>query len=102
MKEREAEMKKFDKDGDGKLNDEERAAAFAARLESDPEMKKKVLEKFDEDKDGKLSDEELKKAAAARRGPPPGGPGEGQGPKPKEGEGRVPKPKAKEAPKGAN
>ena len=42
---------KFDKDGDGKLNDDEKAEAKAAR-------KKEMLEKFDADKDGKLNDDE--------------------------------------------
>ncbi len=55
-------LKKFDKDGDGKLSDEEKAAWKAAR---DGE-KKAMLEKYDADKDGKLSDEE-KAAAKAER-----------------------------------
>lgn len=46
-------LKEFDKDGDGKLNDEERKAMQEAGH-------KKLLEKFDTDKDGKLSDEERK------------------------------------------
>ena len=49
-----AALKKFDKDGDGKLNDEEKAAWKAAREAE----KKAMLEKYDTDKDGKLSDEE--------------------------------------------
>ncbi|OGV70281.1 MAG: hypothetical protein A2283_00265 [Lentisphaerae bacterium RIFOXYA12_FULL_48_11] len=48
-------LEKFDKDKDGKLSDEEKEAAKNARKD---EMKKKMLEKFDKDKDGKLSDEE--------------------------------------------
>jgi len=51
-------IKEFDKDGDGKLNEEERAAAKAAH-------EKKMLEKFDTDKDGKLSDDERAAAKAA-------------------------------------
>lgn len=51
-------LKKYDKDGDGKLSEEEKAAWKAAR---EAEHKAK-LEKYDTDKDGKLSDEE--KAAA--------------------------------------
>ncbi len=50
---REMMMKKFDKDGDGKLNDEERKALMDDR--------KKMMEKFDADGDGKLSDEERAK-----------------------------------------
>ena len=67
-------MKKFDKDGDGKISDEEKAAikkAFEAR-------KAAFMKKFDKDGDGKLSDEEkaaIKKAFEARmkghrKGPP--------------------------------
>lgn len=47
-------LKKFDKDGDGKLNDEEMAAWKSAR-ESE---KKAMLEKYDTNKDGKLDDAE--------------------------------------------
>jgi uncharacterized protein YqeY len=53
---REEILKKFDKDGDGKLNDEEKAAAKV-------EMEKKrgeMLKEFDKDGDGKLSDDERK------------------------------------------
>jgi len=63
---REEILKKFDKDGDGKLNDEEKAAAKAAKAE----MEKQMLEKYDKDKDGKLSDEEkaeMKKVMAERK-----------------------------------
>ncbi len=51
-------LEKFDADKDGKLNDEERAAAKAARGEREGKMKKEMLEKFDADKDGTLSDAE--------------------------------------------
>lgn len=51
-------LEKFDKDGDGKLNEEERKAARAARGEMDGARKKEMLKKFDTDGDGKLSDEE--------------------------------------------
>jgi hypothetical protein len=47
-------LKRFDKDGDGKLNDEEAAAWKAAR---DAE-KKAMLEKYDADKNGKIDDAE--------------------------------------------
>ena len=49
---------KFDKDGDGKLNDDEKAEARAARGEMEAARKKEMLEKFDADKDGKLNDDE--------------------------------------------
>ena len=49
-----AAQKVFDKDADGKLNEEEAAAYKAARKAE----KKAQLEKYDADKDGKLSEEE--------------------------------------------
>lgn len=59
-------IKQFDKDGDGKLNAEERAEAekaLAAKKQKFEEMRKKhaqkIMEKFDKDKDGKLNQEEL-------------------------------------------
>ena len=51
-------LKKFDKDGDGKLNEEERAA-WKAHMAAEHKAK---LEKYDTDKDGVLSAHE--KAAA--------------------------------------
>lgn len=55
-------FKKYDKDGDGKLNDEEKAA-----LKADREAQHKALiEKYDTDKDGKLSAEEKAAAKADR------------------------------------
>jgi hypothetical protein len=53
-------IKKFDKDGDGKLNAEERKEAQAARTKLREANRKKALERFDADKDGKLSEEERK------------------------------------------
>jgi len=53
-------LKEFDKDGDGKLNEEEAKAARQARQAKAEEARKKALEKYDTDKDGKLSDEERK------------------------------------------
>jgi hypothetical protein len=53
-------VKEFDKDGDGKLSDEEAKAAREARQAKAEEARKKMLEKYDTDKDGKLSDEERK------------------------------------------
>lgn len=63
-------LEKFDADGDGKLNKEEREAAKAARGERMKERKQEMLEKFDKDGDGELNDEE--KAAmkeAMKKGP---------------------------------
>lgn len=45
---------RFDKDGDGKLSQQEREAAKAARKNT----RAKILERFDTDKDGKLSEAE--------------------------------------------
>jgi hypothetical protein len=59
---------KFDKDGDGKLNDDEKAAMKAAM----EERRKEMLTKFDKDGDGKLNEEERK---AAREAGGFGGPG---------------------------
>ena len=53
---REEMVKKFDKDGDGKLSDEEKAAAKTEMEAKRAEMHKE----FDKDGDGKLSDEERK------------------------------------------
>ena len=68
-------IKKFDADGDGKLNEEERAKAREAfrkrqgdRQPGGPrgaDFRKKLLEKFDADGDGKLSEEERAKAREA-------------------------------------
>ena len=49
-------IEKFDKNGDGKLDEAERKAAAAAR-------KAEFLKKFDKDGDGKISPEEKKAAA---------------------------------------
>jgi Ca2+-binding EF-hand superfamily protein len=48
------DLKKYDKDGDGQLSQEERTAMREAR-------QKEMLEKYDADKDGKLNEEETKK-----------------------------------------
>lgn len=67
-------LKKFDKDGDGKLSDDEKAAAkefVKAHREEWKERRqdrhKKILEKFDKDGDGKLSDDEKGAAKEARK-----------------------------------
>ena len=53
---REEMMKKFDKDGDGKLSDDEKAEIRKAMANRKPPAR--ILEKFDKDGDGKLSDDE--------------------------------------------
>jgi len=59
-----AMMKRFDKDGDGKLNDQEKVAADAFKKEADARHAE-ILKKFDKDGDGKLSDDEKKAAREA-------------------------------------
>lgn len=73
-------LQKFDKNGNGQLEPDEREAAKEAmqkRREQgggqgkegagpDPERRKKLLEKFDKDGDGKLSESERAEAKAAR------------------------------------
>ena len=60
-------LKEFDKDGDGKLSDEETKAMREAMQARRAEAEKKELEEFDKDKDGKLSEEERKAAQEARQ-----------------------------------
>ncbi|MBK1882578.1 EF-hand domain-containing protein [Luteolibacter pohnpeiensis] len=60
-------LKKFDKDGDGKLSDEERKAMRAERQAEAEKMRKENLEKYDANKDGKLDEEETKKMREDRR-----------------------------------
>ena len=81
---REAMLKRFDKDGDGKLSEDEKAELRKARQERSgdrPErkrgwsrdgdsdrhkaMREKLLKEFDKDGDGELSDEEKKAAREA-------------------------------------
>jgi len=59
-----AMMKRFDKDGDGKLNDQEKVAADAFKKEADARHAE-LTKKFDKDGDGKLSDDERKAAREA-------------------------------------
>ena len=49
-------IKKFDKDGDGKLSEEEKAEIRKSMANRKPPAH--IIEKFDKDGDGKLSDEE--------------------------------------------
>jgi Ca2+-binding EF-hand superfamily protein len=69
---REEVMKKFDKDGDGKINEEEKAELRKKMAERGAGRKVPpfILEKFDKDGDGKLSEDEraeARKAMEARR-----------------------------------
>jgi Ca2+-binding EF-hand superfamily protein len=73
-------IEKFDKDGDGQLNEAEREAAKAAmearRDKEDGQFRDKLLKRFDADGDGKISDAEREAAKEAR--PDRGGKGDGQ------------------------
>lgn len=51
-------IKQFDKDGDGKLNDQERAAMMEARKEQMEKMRLAREKEFDKNGDGKLDDAE--------------------------------------------
>ena len=64
-------LKRFDKDGDGKLNDAERGAAKKAHEErggqpggADGKLREEILKRFDKNNDGKLNEEER---AAAKK-----------------------------------
>ncbi len=66
-------LKKYDKDGDGKLSDEERQA-----MKDDIETRRKaLLEKYDANKNGKLDPDEMKAAREAGEEIPPAGRGPG-------------------------
>lgn len=82
---RQKALQKFDKNGNGQLDPDEREAAKEAMQKrreqgggkgpagqgaGDPERRQKLLEKFDRDGDGKLSETEktAAKEARARRG----------------------------------
>ncbi|MAN36419.1 MAG: hypothetical protein CMI21_02155 [Opitutae bacterium] len=84
---REEVMKKFDKDGDGKLSESERAE-LRKTMEA---RRKEFMAKFDKDGDGKLNEEERKAAMAARPKPGEGRPegkGKPRGPGDKKGKGK--------------
>lgn len=66
-------LKQFDKDGDGKLSDEERKAMQAEFQKRNPQAAarmQEMMKKFDKDGDGKLNDEERKAAMEARAAAP--------------------------------
>lgn len=68
---REDVLKRFDQDGDGKLNDAERQAAREERrgqwAEKRGPMREKMLKRFDKDGDGKLNEAERKEAGKAAK-----------------------------------
>ena len=79
-------LQRFDKDGDGKLSEAERAAAREAR--------QNLLKEFDKDGDGRLSADERAAAQKARQGRNKGRgkgakKGRGKGPKKGRGKGRA-------------
>ena len=59
-------LEKFDKNGDGKLDEDERKEAMAAR-------RAEFIKKYDKDGDGELNEEERKEAMKGRRGGRPQG-----------------------------
>ena len=59
-------LKRFDKNGDGRLDEEERAAARRQRGKKGKGRFAEVLKRFDKDGDGKLNDEERAQARRAR------------------------------------
>ena len=92
-------IEKFDKNGDGKLDEAERKAAGAAK-------KAEFLKKFDKDGDGKIGPEERKAIAEefkgrrghrpeGRRPRPEGRKPEGRKPEGRKPEGRKPRPDRK-------
>ena len=73
-------LEKYDADGDGKLNEEERGKARKEMQKHFKERREAMLKKFDKDGDGKLNEDERKALHAEmkkRRGDRkrPGGPG---------------------------
>lgn len=57
---RELLLRQFDKDGDGKLSEGERAELKKQMIQRKEERQTRMLQRFDTDKDGKLSAEEKK------------------------------------------
>ena len=60
-------LKEFDKDGDGKLNDDERKAMMEARKAMGEKMRQAREKEFDKDGDVKLNDDERKAMMEARK-----------------------------------
>ena len=63
-------IKKWDKNGDGRLDEDEKAAAHAEMRKEGPagegELRKRVIKRFDKDGDGRLNDAERAEAEKAR------------------------------------
>lgn len=57
-------QRQYDADGDGKLSDEEKAAAKEGARAKAKETREANLEKYDENKDGKLDEQERAKKKA--------------------------------------
>lgn len=74
---REEVIKKFDKDGDGKLNEDEQKEARKSMQEEFAKRREEMTKKFDKDGDGKLNDEEREAARKEFGGRGPGGRGPG-------------------------
>ncbi len=73
----EAIIKRFDRDGDGKLNDEEKAEAKeqmgqekGGKAANGAQMREELLKRFDNDNDGKLNEAESSAAVDALSGRP--------------------------------
>ena len=60
-------LKKFDKDGDGKLSEDERAAVREAMKAKMDAKKAEILAKFDKDGNGELSEDERAAAREAKK-----------------------------------
>ena len=91
---REEILKKFDKDGDGKLSQEERQAMREDRKAEIEARHADMIKKFDKDGDGKLSDEERAAMPQRPMRPGRGGGHEGRPPRPQgeQGGGEMPPP----------
>ena len=66
-KHREAILERFDVNGNGQLDEEERKAARKARKQRHEGRQERRLKRFDKNGDGKLNDEERKSATKARK-----------------------------------
>ena len=85
---REEVLKKFDKDGDGKLSEEEKGELRKAMASRGRKLPPHLMEKFDKDGDGKLNPEERRAAMASRPKPGEGKKPEAKNKKPEDGKGK--------------
>ncbi|MFH1066621.1 MAG: hypothetical protein V1746_01790, partial [bacterium] len=60
-------LEKYDKNKDGKLDDDEKAAMEKARQERRAKLQNRMLKKYDKNKDGKLDDDEKASMRKERR-----------------------------------